>query len=168
MWWAKINLNSFFVCFFLLFTFSFHSLSRGVVIFVVLLISCDVSICWVLIELVCDRETMFRHKEIMTFKWYCFLFYGYVCMYMFVCMWYFVSRLYRILIGLWIVVVVCFFSSFVCCVLGFVSTGFFSLCLSFGIHALCIFFRFSSSHSLLSFIFHPFFRNEFSMFISWI
>lgn len=129
---------------------------------------CPYAECSLLIELVCDRETMFRHKEIMTFKWYCFLFYGYMCMYMFVCMWYFVSRLYRILIGLWIVVVVCFFSSFVCCVLGFVSTGFFSLCLSFGIHALCIFFVFPRLILFFRSFFTLFFQNEFSMFFWWI
>lgn len=112
---------------------------------------------------------MFRqHKEIMTFKWYCFWFYA---LYMHVCacvctfgIWFLVSIsninqsfellvLLLLLLLLLLCVFVCFFSLSPSCVsLGFVSTGFF--CLSFGIHVLCagalLLFLLFLFHSLLS------------------
>lgn len=66
-------------------------------------------------------------------------------LYMLECIWYFVSRLYRILIGFQVEIVVaicvyaiCFFSfSFV--LYSWLYFDWFLLCLPFGIHALCVF-----------------------------
>ena len=197
MWWATINpsekKNRFF------FTFSFHSLSRGVgFIFVVLLISCDVCPCAV--GQVCasvsasanartrgrerrhtaqcfDTKKLWPSSDIVSH------FMG-MCLCVF---WYFVSRLYRILIGFRVLCGACccccwiVFFRILCSWLCF---DWFLLCLSFGIHALCVVFFFSRSlalssllllsfllllflFSFFSFIFHPFFLMNLACFM-WI
>lgn len=122
------------------------------------------------------HSTMFRHKEIMTFKWYCFSFYGYVFVYILVFCFSAISNINRVssFVRCLLLLLGLFFFRILCSWLCF---DWFLLCLSFGIHAFVLFFFSSLVHwlshrccycrfffmfllSFFSFIFHPFFFSK--------